>query len=69
MARVGQLYKHVKTGHIVQVLHMATLQTAMPSTYLDDMSTMVVYLHGGRIWVRSEAEFDDGRFEEFDLCA
>lgn len=62
MAQIYQVYRHVKSGHVVRVIAIARLQTAFPSTRLQDMEPMVVYVHGGNTWVRSEVEFDDGRF-------
>lgn len=62
MAQVDQFYRHIKSGHIVKVTDIARLQTASPSAGLQDMEPMVVYVHDGNTWVRSEAEFDDGRF-------
>jgi len=59
-----KVYQHVKSGYIVHVLHLARLQTAHPSAHFNDMEIMVVYEHGGNVWVRSEEEFDDGRFKE-----
>ena len=59
-----KVYKHVKSGYIVHVLHLARLQTAHSCAHLNDMEIMVVYEHSGNIWVRSEEEFDDGRFRE-----
>ena len=65
MATLGKLYKHKKSGHMVQVIHIGKLQTAEPTEILKDMEPMVIYYHNFNIWVRSEKEFDDGRFE---LC-
>lgn len=57
-------YRHVKSGHIVNVLHIACLQTAHSTEHLKDLQPMVVYTHRGNVWVRSVEEFDDGRFVE-----
>lgn len=62
MAQLYQVYRHVKSGYVVRVTGIARLQTAFPSNRLQDMEPMVVYVHDGNTWVRSEAEFDDGRF-------
>lgn len=59
-----KVYRHVKSGRVVHVLHLACLQTTHPCVHLKDMETMVVYEEGGNVWVRSEKEFDDGRFVE-----
>lgn len=64
MAVINKLYQHRKTGHVVHVLYIGKLQTKYPSTFLNDMDSMVVYEHDGAIWVRAEEEFDDGRFRE-----
>jgi hypothetical protein len=56
-------YRHVKSGAKVTVLDFATLQTGFPSHRLQDMQPMVIYEHNARLWVRSEEEFSDGRFE------
>jgi hypothetical protein len=66
MAELGKLYKHKKSGHIVKVIHIGRLQTAFPTTHLDDMQIMVIYYHDFNVWVRSEAEFNDGRFELYN---
>jgi hypothetical protein len=63
MAEVFRNYRHKKSGLVVIVTAIARLQTAWPSTHLDDMELMVVYAHNNNTWVRSEREFDDGRFE------
>ncbi len=63
MAKLYSIYRHKKTGHIVRVIELARLQTQWPTTHLDDMDIMVVYVHAGNTWVRAEREFDDGRFE------
>lgn len=59
-APMPERVRHVKSGHICTVLHRnARLQAGAP---LSDMDPMVVYEHGGTIWVRPASEFDDGRF-------
>lgn len=63
MAKPGEQYLHKKSGSRVNVVDLAKLQTGWPTTHLGDMDVMVIYEHGGGLWVRSEAEFDDGRFE------
>lgn len=58
-------YLHKKSGHIVRVLGLGKLQTAKPCIGgLKDMEVMVAYEHEGNLWIRSLAEFSDGRFEE-----
>jgi hypothetical protein len=58
-------FRHVKTGHIAKIVHLGRLQKA-PETQLNDMDRMVVYIHDDKFWVRSEAEFLDGRFEKLE---
>ena len=56
------LYRHVKRGTIYRVLHFATLQVEGPL----DEAVVVVYqdVDTGSVWVRPQAEFFDGRFED-----
>ena len=35
----------------------------LKNKYMKDLQTMILYEHEGSLWVRSEEEFDDGRFE------
>ena len=63
MAIPGEEYLHKKSGHVVTVLDLAQLQTGWPTVHLSDMQIMVIYVHNAKLWVRTEAEFDDGRFE------
>jgi len=58
-------YRHVKRGTVYEVVGRAELQ--VNSIALADGATMVVYRgDDGKLWVRSEAEFMDGRFEPAD---
>jgi len=54
--------KHKKRGTTYRVIGEGSIQTGFP---LEDMDVVVVYQseQDGRIWVRSAAEFTDGRFE------
>ncbi len=55
-AHIGSDYKHVKTGGIYRVLHIAIKE--------DDLSHLVVYQDVNQmIWVRPRSQFEDGRFE------
>lgn len=55
---------HKKRGTTYVQVGLARLQTEFPSLHLDDMTVMMVYRSesDGLLWVRSEAEFRDGRF-------
>lgn len=59
----ARLVRHKKRGSTYRVIGTALLQAAEP---VGEACTMVVYrcLDDGRLWVRPEVEFDDGRFEE-----
>jgi len=63
----GQRVKHKKRGTTYVVVDKATLQY---SGRLDDMTPMIVYRSedDGRLWVRSEKDFNDGRFEKIDAA-
>lgn len=54
----GRFYRHEKTGHIYKLVHLAYLEW--------NMQRAIVYqdVRWGRVWVRPEAEFADGRFTE-----
>ena len=58
--------QHIKRGSIYKVIGRGILQTDTP---LNDYAPVVIYQceTDGKIWVRNEAEFDDGRFAA--LCA
>ena len=52
-------HRHVKTGGLYRELHRGFLEK--------DLTPVVIYQSSdGRVWVRPEAEFDDGRFEKFE---
>lgn len=55
-------WRHKKRGTTYEIIAIAKLQY---SGRLDDMTEMVVYRSDsdGSLWVRSEKEFKDGRFE------
>lgn len=54
--------QHVKRGSSYMVIGMGELQASTP---VSEGDRMVVYLgeEGGRLWIRPEPEFRDGRFE------
>lgn len=55
-------YRHVKRGTVYEVVGRAELQ--VNNIALCDGVTMVIYRgDDGKLWVRGEAEFMDGRFE------
>lgn len=56
-----QFVRHRARGSEYEVVGQAYLQTSKP---LADMEPMVVYTDIlGRMWVRPESEFTDGRFD------
>lgn len=61
--RSNQLVRHKKSGGLYRVICRGQLQA---SGVLKDYEEMVVYqsVESGYCWVRSVAEFDDGRFKE-----
>ena len=63
LAEEAKRFQHVKRGGFYTVVGEARLQT---DKALPDMETMVVYRSekDGSLWVRSAAEFNDGRFIE-----
>jgi hypothetical protein len=55
-------WRHKKRGTVYKEIGRAKLQT---NGNLSDGATMVVYQgEDGKIWVREEEEFHDGRFEQ-----
>ena len=60
-----RIVRHKKRGSTYRVVGTAMLQASEP---VGEACAMVVYraVDGGSLWVRPEAEFDDGRFEEVD---
>lgn len=59
----GRIWRHLKRGTVYVELGRAELQ--MSQDMLVDGSSMVVYRgDDGKLWVRREEEFEDGRFEE-----
>lgn len=53
-------HRHVKRGTDYQVIGTASLQAGEP---VGEAASLVVYRdENGRLWVRPEVEFDDGRF-------
>ena len=52
------IWQHVKTGGLYETLSFGEMES--------DLSMMVIYrsVADGRIWIRPEAEFYDGRFVE-----
>lgn len=62
---VGRIFEHVKTKGRYAYIGAAVIQTAKPLT---DDSTVIVYrsVADGSLWVRSDTEFFDGRFEVRD---
>lgn len=58
-------WRHKKRGTVYEEIGRAELQ--MSQDMLVDGSSMVVYRgDDGKLWVRWEEEFEDGRFEECD---
>ncbi len=59
---MGERWRHKKRGTTYEIVGLAKLQY---SGRLDDMTPMIVYRSesDGSLWVRSEKEFGDGRFE------
>jgi len=59
-------YRHVKRGTVYEIVGRAELQ--VNNIALADGATMVFYRgEDGKLWVRGEAEFMDGRFVPDDL--
>lgn len=59
----GRQWRHVKRGTIYTEVVRAELQIAAIDVV--EGSSMVVYRgEDGKLWVREETEFEDGRFEE-----
>jgi predicted transcriptional regulator len=58
----GERWRHLKRGTEYRVIARGELQAS--SDALVDGSSMVIYQgDDGRVWVREEGEFEDGRFE------
>ena len=55
----GTKFRHKKTGGVYTLESYATIEATMTQA--------IVYRHfkTGKVWVRSEKEFFDGRFEYF----
>jgi hypothetical protein len=61
--QIGGTWRHRKRGSVYPLVEEARLQT--DGATLSDMEPMRVYRAAdGSLWVRSAAEFHDGRFEE-----
>lgn len=57
----AQEYRHIKRNSRYKIIGEALVQTDIP---LIDMDKVIVYQgEDGKIWVRSNKEFFDGRFE------
>lgn len=56
---IGGLYKHTKTGNIYNVICHGKLE--------HNLKQVVIYESlDGEVWVRSLAEFYDGRFQKVE---
>lgn len=55
---IGSKFKHLKTGGYYEILGTGLLESSK--------EPMVIYrsLQDGTVWIRSEKEFFDGRFQE-----
>lgn len=60
---INSIWRHKKTGGLYQVVTRAKIEATMTDA--------IVYrsLDHGEHWVRPEAEFYDGRFEEVQVVA
>lgn len=58
---MGDLWRHKQRGTVYEEVGRAELQSRAPSW---DGLPMVVYRgEDGKLWVREQLEFEDGRFE------
>lgn len=56
----GTFWKHLKTGGVYEIIRVARIES--------DLTPAIVYESmRGEVWVRPEAEFMDGRFEQVHL--
>ena len=65
LMQYGEKFRHLKRGSIYVKVGVAGLQCTSPVV---EGVPMVVYksIEDGRLWVRPEEEFLDGRFEKID---
>jgi hypothetical protein len=65
LLEVEATHRHVKRGTLYRVLGKAELQTARSAHVLGEGATLIVYQgEDGKLWLRDEGEFNDGRFEK-----
>ena len=52
----GQQLKHVKTGGLYKILHLAKIEATLEDVYVYEA------LKNQTVWIRPKAEMQDGRF-------
>lgn len=63
-----KLYRHLKRGTTYRILHYGVMSSTDPS--IDGLPAVVYQSEeDGNIWIRTSAEFFDGRFEELKSAA
>ena len=59
-------WRHVKRGTVYREIGRGIFQIAGDSSIADEEPVVIYAGEDGRMWVRPEAEFLDGRFEEVE---